>query len=102
MTTQEIFDAVLTFDEAAVKARTQAELDAGTEISTILNDGLIRAMDVVGERFSSGVFFVPEMLMAAQVMKAGLGILKPLLSAGRSESTGTRKPLPRCGNYRHD
>jgi len=89
MTTQDIFNAVLAFDEATVVARTQAELDGGTDIGTILNDGLISSMDEVGERFSAGELFVPEMLMAAQAMKAGLKILKPHLSAGQSKSKGT-------------
>jgi len=88
MTTQDIFNAVLAFDEETAKAKTQAELDGGTDIGTILNDGLISAMDEVGERFSSGELFVPEMLMAAQAMKAGLKILKPHLSAGQSKSKG--------------
>ena len=51
MTTQDIFNAVLVFDEATVVAKTQAELDGGTDIGTILNDGLIGAMDEVGEKF---------------------------------------------------
>ena len=72
MTVKEIFDAVIAFDEATVTAKTQAEIDAGTDIDAILNDGLISAMDEVGERFSAGELFVPEMLMAAQAMKAGL------------------------------
>jgi 5-methyltetrahydrofolate--homocysteine methyltransferase len=89
MSTQEIFDAVLAFDEATVKAKTQAELSAGTEVGSILNDGLISAMDEVGERFSTGELFVPEMLMAAQAMKAGLEILKPHLAEGQRRSKGT-------------
>ena len=89
MAIQDIFNAVLAFDEATVKAKTQAELDAGTDINTILNDGLIGAMDDVGEKFSAGELFVPEMLMAAQAMKAGLEILKPRLAAGQSRSKGT-------------
>ena len=47
MSTQDIFNAVLAFDEATVTARTQAEIDAGTAIDAILNDGLISAMDEV-------------------------------------------------------
>ena len=89
MTIQDIFNAVLAFDEATVKAKTQAELDAGTEIGGILNDGLISAMDEVGEKFSAGELFVPEMLMAAQAMKAGLEILKPHLAEGQGRSKGT-------------
>ena len=89
MTTQDIFNAVLAFDEATAVAQTQAEIDAGTAIETILNDGLISAMDEVGERFSAGELFVPEMLMAAQAMKAGLALLKPHLGEGGSQSKGT-------------
>ena len=89
MTIQDIFNAVLSFDEAGAKARTQAEIDAGTEIQRILNDGLIGAMDEVGERFSAGELFVPEMLMAAQAMKAGLELLKPHLAEGQGRSKGT-------------
>jgi methanogenic corrinoid protein MtbC1 len=89
MSVQDIFNAVLTFDIAAVKTKTQGEVDAGTDIQSILNDGLIGAMDDVGEKFSTGELFVPEMLMAAQAMKGGLEILKPLLATGQSSSKGT-------------
>jgi len=88
MTTQEIFNAVLAFDEATAAAKTQGEIDAGTAVETILNDGLISAMDEVGEKFSAGELFVPEMLMAAQAMKAGLALLKPLLGEGGGRSKG--------------
>ena len=95
MTTQDIFNAVLAFDEATVTARTQAELDAGTDIDVILNDGLISAMDEVGERFSAGELFVPEMLMAAQAMKGGLGVLKPLLAGADTQFAHRGAELPR-------
>jgi corrinoid protein of di/trimethylamine methyltransferase len=89
MATQDIFNAVLAFDLEGVKAKTQAEIDAGTDIGAILNDGLISAMDEVGEKFSCGELFVPEMLMAAKAMKGGLEILEPHLAAGQSQSKGT-------------
>jgi 5-methyltetrahydrofolate--homocysteine methyltransferase len=89
MAVQDIFNAILAYDEATVKAQTQAELESGTDIATILNEGLIAPMDVVGERFSAGDLFIPEMLKAAQIMKMGLEILKPHLTAGQSQSKGT-------------
>ncbi len=79
MAIQDIYNAVLAFDEGKVKQMTQAEVAAGTDVGAILNQGLIGAMDTVGEKFSAGDLFVPEMLKAAQVMKAGLEIIKPLL-----------------------
>ncbi len=89
MAVQDIFNAILAYDEETVKARTRAEIEGGTDIATILNEGLIAPMDVVGERFSAGDLFIPEMLKAAQVMKKGLEILKPHLTAGQSRSKGT-------------
>ena len=89
MAVQDIFNAILAYDEETVKAQTRAELEGGTDIATILNEGLIAPMDVVGERFSAGDLFIPEMLKAAQIMKKGLEILKPHLTAGQSQSKGT-------------
>jgi 5-methyltetrahydrofolate--homocysteine methyltransferase len=89
MAVKDIFQAVLSFDQARVSDLTRQELEAGTDIETILNDGLISAMDEVGELFSRGDLFVPEMLMAAQAMKSGLNIIKPLLAEGATESKGT-------------
>lgn len=77
--TNDIFNAALAFDNATVTSKTQAKLDAGTAIEMILNDGLISAIDEIGEKFSVGKLFVPEMLMAAQAMKAGLELCKPHL-----------------------
>jgi 5-methyltetrahydrofolate--homocysteine methyltransferase len=88
MATQDIFNAIMEFDEDKVRKLTQAEVAAGTDLGAILNQGLIGAMDTVGEKFSAGDLFVPEMLMAAQAMKAGLAVLKPLLATGQSHSKG--------------
>ena len=89
MTVKAIFDAVIALDEATVMSQTQAALDAGTDVNTILNDGLIGAMDKVGDLFSAGDIYVPEMLMAAEAMKAGLLIVKPHLAEGQSRNKGT-------------
>jgi len=89
MAVKDIYEGVLAFQVDKVRELTQAELNAGTDIQTILNDGLIGAMDEVGQKFSEGILFVPEMLMAAQAMKAGLAILKPHLTEEMSHSKGT-------------
>jgi len=89
MAVQEIFDAVLAFDQKRVPGLVQQELDQGTDLQIILNAGLIRAMDEVGRRFSEGDLFLPEMLLAAKTMKAGLEILRPHLSAAAGELLGT-------------
>ena len=66
---------------AQVGAVVQEALDAGNQPQDIL-DGMIESMGVVGEKFSAGKLFVPEMLMAAKAMNEGLEVIKPLLTSG--------------------
>ena len=63
----------------AVKERVQQALDQGFDAETILRDGLMPGMSVVGERFRAGEIFVPEVLVAARAMNMGAAVLKPIL-----------------------
>jgi len=74
-----IYEAVVRGDRDSVETEVKKAIEARTAPETILNEGLIKAMDEVGKRFESGDFFVPEMLIAARAMKAGVVILTPLL-----------------------
>jgi len=89
MSLQKIFEAVIDFDNEAVVQLVRAEIAQGTDLGVIVKEGLIAAMDEVGRRFSEGEFFVPEMLMAAKAMKAGLDVLKPLMTGTGADSKGT-------------
>jgi len=60
---------------------TQAALDEGRSVKEVLTEGLIAGMSVVGEDFKHNILYVPEVLIAARAMKAGMAVLKPLLSA---------------------
>ncbi|NLX06305.1 MAG: cobalamin-binding protein [Phycisphaerae bacterium] len=64
-------------DEVATKVR--AALDEGANVEEVLNKGLIAGMQVVGEKFKNNEFYVPEVLIAARAMKAGMEILSPKL-----------------------
>jgi 5-methyltetrahydrofolate--homocysteine methyltransferase len=64
-----------------VERMTQEALADGRPVQEILNEGLIAGMSVVGEDFKHNVIYVPEVLIAARAMKAGMNVLKPLLSA---------------------
>jgi len=86
---KDIAEAVLAFNEAGVVDLVKAEIAAATDVDEILNAGLIGAMDIVGKKYSDGELFVPEMLMAAETMKAGLAVLKPLLSSVGAAPRGT-------------
>jgi 5-methyltetrahydrofolate--homocysteine methyltransferase len=55
----------------------------------ILTNGLVAGMDIVGVDFRDGILFVPEVLMAAKAMKAGMAILRPLLAETGAEKIGT-------------
>jgi len=89
MSVESVFQAVIDLDPAKVVADVTAEIAAGTAVNKILNQGLIRAMDVVGERFSAGETFVPEMLMSAHTMKSGVEVLKPYLTGEDVKKVGT-------------
>jgi len=76
-------DAVIKGDQNTAAQITKAALDNGTSAESILNNGLIAAMDVVGDRFSKNEIYIPEMLIAARAMKSAMQILKPeLVKAG--------------------
>ena len=64
-------------------------VEEGMSVKTILDDSLIRAMGIIGDKFRMNQVYVPEMLVAARAMSMGLSILEPLLTA-----TGV-KPLAR-------
>ena len=67
---------------------TRKAVDEGSEPLEIINQGLMAGMNVVGERFKAGDMFVPEVLMSAKAMGAGMEIVKPLLVGGQMESKG--------------
>ena len=85
---KKLFDAVLEGDLEGVKSNVQAALDAGIDPTLVLNEGMIAAMREVGCRFEAGEYYVPEMLIAARAMQAGMAILKPHLQQTDRKSSG--------------
>jgi 5-methyltetrahydrofolate--homocysteine methyltransferase len=61
-------------------------LDEGLEADRIIQDGLIPAMDYIGDEFAEGKLYVPEMLISARAMQAGMELVKPLLVEGQVET----------------
>lgn len=59
------------------------------DVQTILNDGLVAGMNIVGQDFKEGTLFIPEVISSAEAMKEGLQILKPAMLATNQESLGT-------------
>jgi 5-methyltetrahydrofolate--homocysteine methyltransferase len=73
-----------------VESLITAALKEGTPAESVINDGLIAGMDVVGARFKKYEIYIPEVLLAARAMKMGMDILKPeIIKAGI-------KPIGKC------
>jgi 5-methyltetrahydrofolate--homocysteine methyltransferase len=88
MKLEEIYQNVIDGQAPAVEAGVKAALAGGTKADEILQKALIAAMEEVGRRFEEGDFFVPEMLISARAMQAGLAVLKPLLAEVDIQSAG--------------
>src|ERR1700748_2203975 len=83
-----------------VGGMTQHALAEGNTVQTVLTEGLIAGMSVVGEDFKHNVLYVPEVLIAARAMKAGMAVLQPLLSARKD--SGDRVGTLLMGTVRGD
>jgi 5-methyltetrahydrofolate--homocysteine methyltransferase len=88
MEIKDLLEAVIEGDADGVQNSVQVLLDSGTAADVILQQGLIDAMQEVGKRYEEGEFFVPEMLIAARAMQAGLALLKPYLADSGVASSG--------------
>lgn len=87
-TLESVSNCVVTGNIGAVTGEVQALIDGGVAPASIINDGLINGMNIVGPRFKAGEMFVPEVLMAAKAMAAGVELVKPLLGGEDMPSLG--------------
>ena len=85
---KQISEALQVGDHERVAELTRQAIDQQAPPASILDDGLIGGMDVIGERFRRHEIFLPEVLMAAKAMYSGLELLKPLLIEGGVPSQG--------------
>lgn len=79
---EDLKTAVIKGKAKLVAGLVKEAVDEGNDPTVVLNEGLIGAMDVVGEKFQNGEVFVPEMLVAARAMKKGTDAIKPMLGGG--------------------
>jgi len=84
-----IAEALIKGDRDTVTKLVNAAVEEGVGPDNILNDGLVAGMDVVGRKFKANEFYVPEVLIAARAMHAGMAILEPLLSESGAKPRGT-------------
>ncbi|MHB1404372.1 MAG: corrinoid protein [Desulfitobacteriaceae bacterium] len=88
-TFQEMAEAVISGNAKKVKEYAERALAEGAAPQTIVNEGLIAGMNVVGVKFKNNEVYVPEVLIAARAMHAGMDVVKPLLSDAEVQDKGT-------------
>jgi 5-methyltetrahydrofolate--homocysteine methyltransferase len=86
---EQVFQGIVDGDQDLVAERVDSALQAGVPARTILDEGMLAAMAEVGRLFEEGECYVPEMLMSARAMKAGLAKLQPSLKQTDARTAGT-------------
>ncbi|MBW1700558.1 MAG: corrinoid protein [Deltaproteobacteria bacterium] len=84
-----IKEAVISGKHAEIEVLVKGAIEDKADLGQIITDGMVAAMDIVGQRFAKSEIFIPEMLVSAVTMKKGLEIIKPLLKGDEIESKGT-------------
>jgi 5-methyltetrahydrofolate--homocysteine methyltransferase len=84
-----IAEALIEGNAEKVRGLVQAGVDEGVGAEKLLDDGLIAGMEVVGVRFKNCEIYVPEVLVSARAMHAGMSILEPILAASGVKARGT-------------
>jgi 5-methyltetrahydrofolate--homocysteine methyltransferase len=85
---EELFQAVCKGDRVKVQAIFQNAIAQNLDVSELLDESMIPAMREMGDRFSRNEIYVPEMLIAARAMQAGLTIIEPVLAKGNHRPLG--------------
>jgi len=85
---EEMQENVVAGNESKVVELTQKALDEGIAPEKILNGGFVPGMEIVGRKFQENEIYVPEMLMSARAMKAGMKLLEPFLTEAGIEPIG--------------
>lgn len=86
---QTLWNAVEEGDNKYAHQRTNEAIAAGINPRVVLDDGLFPGFTLQGDRFTAQIIFIPEMLITARAMKAGLAIIRPLLAANKEKPVGT-------------
>ncbi len=88
MDIRQIYDAVIEGDADQVRQLTEEALTAGLSAIDIVNEGLIPGMNEVGRLMKEGEYYLPEVLISARAMQAGMSLVRPLLTETQQKSRG--------------
>ncbi|NVM25761.1 MAG: corrinoid protein [Desulfobacterales bacterium] len=84
----EISENVVKGDAHVVAELVQGALNGGVHLQRIMNEGMVKGMTVIGERFKNNEIYLPEMMVAARAMNAGLDIIEPLMAKSNTSYVG--------------
>jgi len=85
---KEIIEAIVTLDIDKIKPLTEKAVQTGIPAYTVVMEGLAKGMDLVGEKYEAGEYFLAELLMAGETMKEGMKVLEPYLKDAKTKPLG--------------
>jgi corrinoid protein of di/trimethylamine methyltransferase len=85
---KDVLEAVVEGNVDAVAELTEKAVKAGIKPLDVLNDGLVKGIEVVGERFAEGDYFLPDLILGAKAMDVGINVIEPLLTSEKREYLG--------------
>jgi 5-methyltetrahydrofolate--homocysteine methyltransferase len=89
MLIKNIENAVLKFDLSGIKDLVRIAIESEADLTDIINKGLVNPLSEIGQKYSEGLYFIPEMLGAAKTVQAGMDEIKPHLLKSDSKPLGT-------------
>ena len=99
---QALKEAILTMDLEGITKIAQAAMNAGLDPQSAITDGMVPGMVEVGQKFEEGEFFLSELVVAGEVMKDGLKVIEPYISAGATSSTKSKAVIATVEGDSHD
>lgn len=84
----ELKECVVNFDVDGIRRVCEDALAAGVPPYKLITDGMAKGMDIVGQKYEAGEYFLPELIMAGETMKNGMEVLKPYLKEGEVKKVG--------------
>jgi corrinoid protein of di/trimethylamine methyltransferase len=85
---KDVLEAVVEGNVDAVAELTEKAVKAGIKPLDVLNNGLVKGIEVVGERFAEGDYFLPDLILGAKAMDVGISVIEPLLTSEKREYLG--------------
>ena len=101
-TLEKIQQLLIDGEDEELKEAVQQALDEGVGPLSILNDALIKGIAAVGDEYQKGNFFLPDLILGAKAMEAGIAVIKPLLTGDQEAKSGSKLLIGTVEGDLHD